>query len=93
MGKGGGGGGGSTIKLLYLMAYQLYPRYLVRIYLLAIRISGMTYCHGQLYCLKLYELHIWYTDTMRQIAICSMTCCFRNFVTMATEVCPYNFYV
>ena len=49
---GGGGGGGSSIKLLYLMVYQLYPRYLVCIYLLAIHISGMTYCHGQLYCLK-----------------------------------------
>ena len=40
-----GGGGGvwgcaRSIQLLYLMAYQLYPRYFVYIYLLAIHISG-----------------------------------------------------
>ena len=50
MGGGGGGGVGGgcarSLQLLYLMAYQLYPRYLVYMYLLAIHISGMTCCHG-----------------------------------------------
>ena len=60
------------------------------VYLLAIHISIMT---GQLYCLKLQELHIWYTDTMRQITICGMTRCYRHFVTMSAEACLYNFTV
>ena len=40
MGGGGGGGGDAwySIKLLYLMAYQLYPRYLVYMYLFATHI-------------------------------------------------------
>ena len=90
---GMGEGAGCSIKLPYLMAYQLYPWYVAYIYLLAIHISGMTCCYGQLYCLKLQELCIWYTNTRRQIAICGVTCCHRHFVTTITEACPYNFTV
>ena len=45
--KWGGGGGEGSARSIQL------PRYLVYIYLLAIHISGMTCCHGQLYCVKL----------------------------------------
>ena len=49
MGGGRGEGEGErSIKLLYFMAYQLYPRFFVYIYILTIltiHISGMTCCH------------------------------------------------